>query len=61
MALFENQQGMYTKIQEFTNRTRKILNYSCGYIFCEEKQEVGLFAYHLEGLRVPQFGKHCFR
>jgi len=32
--------------------------------FCEEKQKVGLFVYHLEGLRVPllvrvpQFGNH---
>jgi len=24
--------------------------------FCKEKQKVGLFVYHLEGLRVPQFG-----
>jgi len=23
--------------------------------FCEEIQKVGLFAYHLEGFRVPQF------
>jgi len=35
--------------------------------FCEEKQKVGLFVYHLEGLRapllvrVPQFGNHCSR
>jgi len=34
---------------------------------CEEKQKVGLFAYHLEGLReplvvrVPQFENHCFK
>jgi len=40
-------------------------NYGCEYIFCEEKQKVGLFVYHLEGLRVPlmvrvpQFGNHC--
>jgi len=25
---------------------------------CEEQQKVGLLAYHLEGLRVPQFGNH---
>jgi len=35
-------------------------------LFCEEKQKVGLFVYHREGLRVPllvrvpQFGNHCF-
>ena len=39
-------------------------NYSCEYIFCEEKQKVDLFMYHLEGLRVPllvrvqQVGNH---
>jgi len=38
-------------------------NYNCEYIFCEEKQNVGLCAYHLENLRVPlvvrvQFGNH---
>ena len=58
-----------TKIQEFVNRTRNLLtkkfrnlsskNYSCECIFCEEKQKVGLFVYHLEGLRVPQFENHC--
>ena len=57
-----------TKIQEFVNRTRNLLtkkfrnlsstNYSCEYIFCEEKQKVGLFVYHVEGLRVPQFENH---
>jgi len=28
-------------------------------IFCEEKQKVGLFAEHHEGLRVPQSENHC--
>jgi len=28
------------------------------YSFCVEEQK-GL-AYHFEGLRVPQFGNHCF-
>jgi len=26
--------------------------------FREDKQKVGIFAYHLEGFRVPQFGNH---
>jgi len=49
-----------TKIQEFINRTRQVKILS----FCEEKQNVGLFVYHLEDLRlpqlvrVPQFGNH---
>jgi len=31
-------------------------------IFFEDKQKlVSLFAYHLEGLRVPQFGYHCLK
>jgi len=42
-------------------------SYSCEYIFCEEKQNLGLFTYHLEGLcvplvvRIPQVGNHCTR
>jgi len=42
-------------------------NYSCEYIFCEEKQKAGLYVYYLESLRVPlvvrvpQFGNHWFR
>jgi len=57
----------YTKTQEFINRTRQVKIIAVNIIFCEEEQKVGLFVYHLEGLRVPllvrvpQFGKDCFR
>jgi len=45
------------------NPISKSYGYEC--IFCEEKQNLGLFTYHLEGLRVPlvvhvpQFRNHC--
>jgi len=43
----------YTKIQECINRIQQVKIISVNIFFCEEKQKVGLFVYHLEGLRVP--------
>jgi len=54
----------HTKIQEFINITRQVKIIAVNISFCAEKQKVGLFVYHLEGLRVPllvrapQFGNH---
>jgi len=42
-------------------------SYNCEYNSCEEKQKVGLFAFHLKGLRVsfavraPQFENRCVK
>jgi len=55
----------YTKSQEIINKTRQVKIIAVNISFCEEKQKVGLFVYHLEGLRVPlvvriqQFRNHC--
>jgi len=60
-----NKGSKLQKIQEFINRTRKVNIIVVNIFFCEEKQKVGLFVYHREGLRVPllvrvpQFGNHC--
>jgi len=49
------------------NRTRQVKIIAVNIFYCEEKQKIGLFVYHLEGLsvpllvRVPQFGNHCYR
>jgi len=59
MAIFRNQGGKKaTKIQEFINKTRQVKIIAVNVFSCEEKQNVGLFVYHLEGFRVPQFGNH---
>ena len=57
MAIFRNQQGKirYTKIQEFINRTRQVKIIDVNTFFCEEKQNVGLFVYHLKA-----FAYHCW-
>jgi len=52
-----------TKSQEFINRIQQVKSIAVNIYFCE-KQKVGLFVYHLEGLgvpllvHVPQFGNH---
>jgi len=56
-----------TNIQEFINRTRQVKIIAVNIFLCCEKQKVGLFVYHLEGLHipllvcVPQFENHCSR
>jgi len=47
-------------MQEFINITREVKTVTVNIfsIFCEVKQNLGLFAYHLEDLRVPQFENH---
>jgi len=63
MAIFKIQQVKYTKIPEFKTEPNWG-NYSCEHIYFF-KQQVDLFTYHLEDLRVPlmvrvpQFGNHC--
>jgi len=55
----------HIKIQEYVNRTLQVKTMAVNTYFCEEKQEVGLFASPVEALRVPQvvrvpqFGNHC--
>ena len=47
------------KIQDFISRTRQVKTIAVNVFYCEDKQKIGLFAYHLEGLRVAQFENHC--
>jgi len=57
----------YTKIQEFSHRTRQVQIIVVNISFCEEKQKVGLFVCQLEGFCIPlqvhvqQFGNHRFK
>jgi len=41
------------------NPVNKSKSCECSY-FCEEKQKISLLVYHFKGIRVPQFGNHCF-
>ena len=56
----------YVKIQVFVNKTGQEKIIAMNICFCEEKQDVGLFVYHLENLRnalllrVRLFGNHTF-
>ena len=65
MAIFLNQQ-VHTNSGIYEENTIS-KSYGCEYIFCEEKQNLGLSTYHLKGLRVPlvvrvpQFGNHCLK
>ena len=57
MAIFKA--NKYTKSQEFINKTRLVTIIAVNIYFFVQKNKVGLFVYHVESLRVPQFVNHC--
>jgi len=57
-AIFRNQQGK-SATQKFRNLLRTRIYYSCEVISCEEKQKVGLFAYHSLRSTAPKQSFHC--
>jgi len=65
MAIFKTNKES-RQIQEFIKQNMVNKNYSCEYIFCEKKEQAGLFAYNLEDLHIllvvliTKFGNHHF-